>query len=129
MNRIKSIFIIHSGVLLVLISIGGCAGNNRALQLTGGAAPIYPAAQRSQGIEGKVTVRYDVSVEGFVTNAIVIQSTPPGLFDAAALTAVTSWRFNPARGEGIAIAQTQVESTLTFKSASRAIDEETPPRR
>ena len=61
---------------------------------------------KSRGTEGTVTVQYDVTAQGQVTNVRVIASEPPGLFDDAALDAVRSWVFRPqirsGRAESVA---------------------------
>jgi len=57
--------------------------------------PAYPSLAESAGIEGKVRVRFDVREDGSVANVRVIESTPPLLFDAVALYAVSSWKYEP----------------------------------
>jgi len=91
----------------------GCAAGERPPQLAGAVEPDYPAAARAQGIEGYVLVEYDVTAEGMVTNARVVESDPPGVFDAAALTAVSKWRFHPSKNAAAARSVNQV-SRLTF---------------
>ena len=97
-----------------LVSMSGCAGGNRPLQLLSGAGPIYPADARAKGIEGYVVVQYDVSVEGLVTNAVVVEAEPVNVFDRAALDAVKSWRFNAPRLNGAAQPALNRRSTVTF---------------
>jgi protein TonB len=46
------------------------------------------------------SVGCDVTTDGTVTNAEIIESVPPGIFDEAALTAVRTWRFQPAVRSG-----------------------------
>ena len=102
-------------MLLVGSALVGCASSNRPAQLVGGAGPIYPAMAKEQGIEGSVTVVYDISQEGQVINLVVIESTPAGVFDDAAVAAVLSWRFNPRMEEGQPVAVAGKRSTVTFK--------------
>ncbi len=104
----------HDLLVLLLIGLMGCASDNRPLQLTGGAGPIYPAQARAQGIEGYVEVQYDVTTAGTVTNAVVMQADPVGVFEEAALMAVRSWRFNPLRVNGVAQPALGRRSTVTF---------------
>ena len=98
---------------LVIASVG-CASQNRPLQLVSGAGPVYPAAARAEGVQGQVTIAYDVTIEGRVVNARVIQSEPAGVFDAAALQAVRSWRFNPKIVDGVPQMTKDQQSTVTF---------------
>jgi protein TonB len=50
-------------------------------------------SRSSRRCRGYVVVGYDVSVDGQVGNVHVIESNPPGVFDAAAVAAVGAWRF------------------------------------
>lgn len=83
------------------LALASCASGPRPLQLLAGADPVYPPAARAAGIEGEVTVRYDVTAAGRVVNAVVLAASPAGVFEQAALAAVASWRFRPptARSE------------------------------
>ena len=84
-------FLVLTGVM------HGCAASqNRPMQLVSGSGPIYPVAAKAERIEGSVVVRYGVSVDGRVINARVESAEPEGIFEDAALTAVRSWRYNPA---------------------------------
>ena len=105
---------------LVAISfLSACAlqpTSNQPLQLVSGSAPLYPAKLKSEGVGGLVTVAYDVSDEGKVENLRVIRSEPPGLFDAAASQAVTSWQFKPQIRNGIAEPVLGLTSKLEFRA-------------
>ena len=106
------------GLILVcmLLLLGGCAaGQNRPMQLTSGAGPIYPPLAKAEGIEGVVVVRYGVSVDGRVINARVESAEPEGIFEDAALSAVRSWRYNPALRDGKPVAVDNVVSTVRFE--------------
>ncbi len=92
-----------------------CAGNNRPLQMLSGQGPIYPPQAKSQQIEGEVVIGYDVTIEGRVINARVVSSDPVGLFDASALAAVRSWRFNAPLVEGERREALNQQSTVTFR--------------
>ena len=116
-------------LIAAALLFAGCASQDRPLQLSSGAAPIYPPQAQAQGLEGEVTVQYDVTDQGVVINAVVVASSSGQVFDAAALQAVTSWKFTPARRGGVAIAQQALVSTLTFKVGTRTSDEAKLPRR
>jgi len=92
-----------------------CAAQNRPLQLISGAGPVHPVAAKTAGVEGVVAIRYDVDVNGNVINARVVRSEPQGVFDAAALEAVRSWRFNAPIVNGEAQAARNIESTVAFR--------------
>ncbi|MGA0840591.1 MAG: energy transducer TonB, partial [Pseudomonadales bacterium] len=83
-------------VLLLFISLAGCAASERSLELISGAAPAYPPAARAAGQEGWVQVRYNIDDAGRVQSPIVIAAQPAGVFEEAALATVSAWRFRPA---------------------------------
>jgi TonB family protein len=47
-----------------------------------------------------VRLRLAVDADGRVSEALVVQATPPGVFDAAAATAARKWRFKPIGEKG-----------------------------
>jgi len=62
--------------------------------------PVYPAAAAAAGLEGWVDVRFSIGAKGTVTAPEVVAADPAGVFDAAALAAVSRWRYTqPAAGE------------------------------
>lgn len=101
--------------LLGLALVAGCASGPRPLQLLAGADPVYPAAARAAGVEGQVTVSYDVTAAGRVTNAMVLAAEPSGVFEEAALATVRSWRFRPATERGVPVAAPRQASVLRFR--------------
>lgn len=116
--------------LLALAVLGGCASGPRPLVLLSGADLAYPAAARDAGIEGEVTVRYDVTVAGRVARAVVLAAEPPGVFEAAALAAVRSWRFRPPTdGDGNAAAAPGRVSVVRFRLGDDAYGDLPQPRR
>jgi len=107
----------HKLVLSLLCCLlSGCLTNpNQPPTLLRGDALSYPEDARSQGIQGAVVVRYDVSKEGRVVNAQVVSAKPAGVFDQAALDAVRGWRFRPGRQKGVESEFAGMESTIEFK--------------
>ena len=104
---------------LVLGLLASCTlqqTDNQSLQLVKGSAPVYPEDLRVKGVGGKVTVQYDVTPQGLGVNAQVVASEPPGLFDAAALEAVGSWRFRPQVRNGQIESVVGLISSLEFRA-------------
>lgn len=64
--------------------------------------PAYPETTREKGLEGEVVLRIGVGSTGTVTSMKVLKGDEP--FVAAALSAVNTWKYKPARLEGRAIA-------------------------
>lgn len=57
--------------------------------------PEYPRAARVDGVEGWVRLAYRIDAGGRVEDVMVLESQPPGVFDAAAQRALARWRFDP----------------------------------
>jgi protein TonB len=93
---------------------------SRPLQFVAGDGPEYPPAAATAGIEGYVVIGYDVTVDGRVTNAIVLDSQPTGVFEDAALAAVAQWRFNPPIEGGVVRSAPQRQSRIEFKLGDSA---------
>lgn len=68
--------------------------------------PIYPLAARRMGWQGKVIVRVEVLATGAAGEVSLYQSSGREALDNAALAAVKSWRFTPARVAGQLITKT-----------------------
>lgn len=63
----------------------------------------YPAKALSHQIEGEVQIGYTVTPKGTVTDIKVLDSSPPGIFDAAASGAVSRLRYKPVLQSGKAV--------------------------
>ena len=108
------VILILTGLMAGLLA--SCAGSqNRPMQLVSGAGPVYPVAAKAEGMEGNVVVRYGVSIDGRVINARIDSAEPAGMFEDAAITAVRSWRYNPALRDGEPVAVENVISVVRFK--------------
>lgn len=62
--------------------------------------PAYPDEARRKGVEGTLKLRLRIDELGRVREAEVVEATPSGVFDAAALAAFGQARFQPALREG-----------------------------
>jgi periplasmic protein TonB len=58
-------------------------------------APIYPRGAERRKIEGHVVVTYSVGVDGKVSDIAVAEAVPEGVFDDAAMKAVSKWKYEP----------------------------------
>ena len=102
-------------VLSSLVVLSGCLTNpNQPPQLQGGGTLEFPPEARAAGIEGIVEVRYDVRADGSVQNARIVSAAPPNVFDEAALSAISRWRFTPGRKNGEPADFSGMVSTLRF---------------
>lgn len=66
--------------------------------------PRYPFRARQRRIEGRVRVRFLVSADGNTSDIRILASQPEGVFDDVVREAVASWRFEPGRLGGEAVA-------------------------
>lgn len=78
-------------------------------------APMYPARAQSQGIEGWVLVQFTVTEAGTVTNPVVIEAQPAGVFDEAAKKAVLKFKYKPRVEDGKPIAVPNVQHLIRFE--------------
>lgn len=87
----------------------------------------YPEAERAAGREGEVVLRLTLDEHGAVTESEVVRSAGPA-FDEAIRTASLSFRFEPARVDGEAVAcQIELVHTFQLDATSSAPPEEQPP--
>jgi len=92
-----------------LPALAGCAADRYA-EAFGGASekdkaagkvpieapqPEYPSLARRGGVEGCVTIAFDVTPGGHTDNFQVLDSRPKGVFDHAMLLALKDWRYPP----------------------------------
>ena len=59
------------------LALAGCASGHRPPQFVGGADLVYPATAIALAWKAGVVIRYDVTVEGRVANAVVERAEPP----------------------------------------------------
>lgn len=79
---------------------GSGGGETTGIQILSAPAPSYPESARRAGISGTTVVGMTVSTDGSVSSAWVESSSGNGTLDSAAVSAVYSWRFVPAKQNG-----------------------------
>ncbi|MGY0218018.1 TonB family protein [Endozoicomonadaceae bacterium StTr2] len=64
--------------------------------------PEYPHKAQRRGLEGRVLIEFIVNTKGRIKpgSLVVLESTPPGIFEHAALRALKRWRFKTRVEEG-----------------------------
>ncbi|MDA1073289.1 MAG: energy transducer TonB [Proteobacteria bacterium] len=94
----------------------GCLGTyNRPIELINEVGPVYPEAAKQSGIEGYVVVRYNIDVDGVVSDVEVVEARPQGVFDEAAKETILSWRYKAPILDGQPQAVRGVVSRVTFR--------------
>jgi protein TonB len=70
------------------------------LALVGSEPLVYPPSAHQASIEGWVDLEFIVGRDGNVTEIVVVGAEPEGEFEQAAITAVTTYRFEPFELDG-----------------------------
>jgi periplasmic protein TonB len=65
--------------------------------------PAYPNVSRQRGESGTVFLRVQVSPDGKASSVVLHRSSGHSKLDDAAIKAVNTWRFVPAKTDGVAI--------------------------
>jgi periplasmic protein TonB len=65
-------------------------------------SPVYPREARAGGREAEVWVEFVVTARGEVTQVRVVRSSSPD-FEEATLRAVSRWRFEPGKRDGVPV--------------------------
>src|SRR5580693_8665120 len=84
------------------------------LKRTRSAPPDYPSAALLQHLAGSVTLEFTVDTHGETRDIHVVEATPPGVFDQAAINAVKHWRYAPMLVDGAAV-EVPVRARMRFE--------------
>jgi protein TonB len=95
---------------------GPSSGRDRGPQPLDDIEPEFPAVAGTRG--GTVTLRLVVSDRGVVESVEVVRSSPPGLFDAAAVAAFGQARFSPGLKAGVPV-RSEVLYEVSFAPVGR----------
>jgi protein TonB len=85
-----------------------------SLKRTRYVPPEFPSKALSQRVSGAVTVEYTVDTNGDPRDVRVIEATPPGVFDKAAVTAVKRWHYDPVIANGGPV-EVPVRTSIRFE--------------
>jgi protein TonB len=77
--------------------------------------PDYPSGAKDRGIEGWVTFRFTVAIDGSVKNVEIVDAQPPHVWDSATKRAVSSWKYQPAVKNGAPVEQQGMMATYRFE--------------
>jgi len=76
--------------------------------------PRYPRRALRKGIDGEITLAFDISKHGRAENIEVVASEPTGVFDEEAVDAMQYWAFAPARLATCGTIEQPARQTLRF---------------
>lgn len=96
--------------------VGGFSSDGEYLPIVK-VAPVYPRRAQTRGIEGYVLLEFIVTKTGAVENPVVIEASPPGIFDRAAVNAALKFKYKPKVVNGEAIDVAGVRNRITFELA------------
>ena len=77
-------------------------------------SPDYPVSALTQRLAGSVTLEFTVNTSGEPRDIHVVEATPPGVFDQAAINAVKHWRYAPLLVDG-AVVEVPVRTRMRFE--------------
>jgi TonB family protein len=76
-----------------------------ALSLVKSVQPTYPAKAELSKIQGWVELDFTVADSGEVKDVAVHGASTPGVFDGAAISALSQWRYKPVLRDGKPVSQ------------------------
>jgi len=94
----------HGRDILVDTGFNAEEAKLRSRKLTLNPAPPYPVDAWRARIQGRVVLKVLVESSGLVSSVAVHASSGSASLDDSALTTVRTWRFEPARRRGSAVA-------------------------
>jgi periplasmic protein TonB len=89
-----------------------------SLKRTKYTPPEFPPKALAQKISGAVTVEYVVDTSGNPRDVRVVEATPPGVFDKAAITAIKHWHYDPVIANGAPV-EVPVRTAIRFELPSQ----------
>lgn len=72
--------------------------------------PRYPMRAQNRGIEGWVKIKFTITKDGTVKDAVIVGSQPAKVFDSAALRTIKRWKYKPKIVDGEAVERRAVQS-------------------
>ena len=76
--------------------------------------PEFPSKALSQRVSGTVTIEYIVDTNGDPRDVRVVEASPPGVFDHAAIAAVKHWHYEPVVANGAPV-EVPVRTAIRFE--------------
>jgi len=124
MKYLNSLSIFIFAFLISIPALGGDKGyvgeEGTEIEVTrvSSPAPEYPRRAIRLGVEGSVRLEFDVDTDGSVLDPYVVESSPAGVFDRAAIKAVRKFLYEPPSYNGTSVKVNNVQIDLTFKLAN-----------
>ena len=84
--------------------------------------PTYPKNAAIKGMQGWVTLQFDINADGSVHKTRVLDSFPPQTFDEVSIKAIKKWRFKATYLAGINPHPIAATQTVAFKLAGKSTE-------
>ena len=95
---------------------GSGSGETMGPQILSAPSPSYPESARRANVSGTTVVGLTIGTDGSVSSAWVVSSSGNGALDSAAVNAVYSWQFVPAKQNGTPVTcNSQVPVTFNLR--------------
>jgi TonB family protein len=108
--------------LVVSVAIAGSAAaqrNRRAPatpdQAADAASDAAKEAASTGRLEGAVLLEFTIAADGTTKDIVVIESSPPGVFDEAAVSALARWRYKPKIENGQPVERRGIKTRIVFQ--------------
>ena len=89
------------------------------LDLVKSVKPVYPSKAQASQTEGWVELDFTVTESGAVKDVAVHAANPPGVFDSAAIGALSQWRYKPVLKDAKPVAlRSRIRMRFTLPSTS-----------
>ena len=89
----------HYAAILAFLTLSSATALAEGPRPISRVNPEYPFAALNRGVKGSVLVEYTVDERGRVVSPRILEAQPPGVFDGAALRALSRWRYEAMNGE------------------------------
>lgn len=99
---IKLLYLVTVSVCFSFLAIAAVVADEptQDVQVVSRIQPEYPPRARDRGVEGWVIVGATVDASGNAYDFRILESSPTGFFESAALQAFQEWQFSPAMRDG-----------------------------
>jgi len=102
-------------IVAALALLVGCGHlETRNAVLVKEVQPDYPDVARERRVDGRVVLEYTINEEGIPSGIIVVDATPSGIFESAAIAALSKWRYQPALRYGKRVPVPESEIVMEF---------------
>lgn len=105
--------ITRGGPTIEIKTPGG--GTNQDAQPVVRFEPDYPPTALRRGTEGWVQVQFSVGRTGRVTDVIVVNANPRGVFEEVSIEAVRRWLYSPKFEDGVAVERVGLQTVFRFE--------------